>query len=83
MRLFAQYRAILQQNVVFYSILLFLWLFCSIHVMKPPLLYDRFQRFRPFGLGTKQKTVVSIWVVAILLSISCYMVIVYLSRHMA
>ena len=79
--LLTSYKFTLQKNVLFYSILLFLSVFICIHLIKPPLLYDKRKRFRMFGIGARNKTVISIWIVAILLGILSYMIIVYLSKN--
>lgn len=64
-----------------YSIVLFLVCFAIIHSMKPGLLYLPNGGFRPFGIGYKQKTVIPIWIVAIVLAVSCYLLMFYLEKH--
>ena len=59
------------------AILLFLILFGTIHYIKPVLLYTKEGGFRQFGLGYKHKTVIPIWVVAILLGILSYLAVMY------
>lgn len=48
-----------------------------IHHFKPSLLYTPEGGFRQFGVGYKQKTVVPIWLVAILLAILCYLAVLF------
>ena len=60
-------------NITTISIFIFLVIFTLIHYFKPALLYKKDGSFRQFGLGYKQKTVVPIWLVAIFLSILCYL----------
>ena len=55
---------------------LFLIIFFTIHSIKPRLLYTENGAFRQFGVGYKQKTVVPIWLVAIFLSILCYLAVI-------
>lgn len=55
------------------AIVLFIALFSLIHFMKPSLLYTKDGAFREFGVGYRQKTVVPIWGVAILLAIVVYL----------
>jgi hypothetical protein len=43
-----------------------------IHFMKPGLVYNKDGSFRKFGVGVREKTVISIWIVAIVLAILCY-----------
>ena len=68
-------------NKLVYSIVLFLVLFTIIHMTKPALMYLPNGAFRPFGLGYKQKTVVPIWVAAIILAVLCYLLMFYLEKH--
>lgn len=59
------------------AILLFLALFGTIHYIKPVLLYTKEGGFRQFGVGYKQKTVIPIWIVAILFAILSYLSVMY------
>ncbi len=69
----------LAQNKLSFAILLFLIIFSVIHYLKPALIYNEQGGFRHFGLGYKQKTVIPIWVVSIVLAIICYLVVYYAS----
>ena len=60
------------------SILLFLIIFISIHIIKPGFIYNDEGGFRPFGVGFKHKTVLPIWVIAIALAIICYIAVIQL-----
>lgn len=64
-----------RKNRLSFSILLFLVIFSIIHFSKPSLLYNEEGGFRPFGLGYRHKTVIPIWIVAIILAIFSYMFI--------
>jgi hypothetical protein len=57
------------------AVLLFVAIMFVIHQIKPALLYTKEGGFRQFGVGYKQKTVVPIWLVAIFLSILCYLAV--------
>jgi hypothetical protein len=59
------------------SILLFVILFTVIHFIKPSLFYLPDGSFREFGVGYKNKTVIPIWIVAIILAILSYLSISY------
>jgi hypothetical protein len=63
------------------SIVLFLVLFSLLHFTKPALIYNNAGGFRPFGIGYKQKTVVPMWLAAIMLAIVCYLVIFAVEKH--
>jgi hypothetical protein len=58
------------------AISIFLILFTTIHYTKPAALYNQEGGFRPFGLGYKHKTVIPIWLVAILVAIFSYLGVV-------
>jgi len=58
------------------AISIFLILFSAIHYTKPAVLYNQDGGFRPFGLGYKHKTVIPIWLVAILVAIFSYLGVV-------
>lgn len=69
----------LAQNKLSFAILLFLIIFSAIHYFKPTLIYNEQGGFRHFGLGYKQKTVIPIWIVSIVLAIMCYLMVYYAS----
>lgn len=62
-------------NKVPVAVSLFLLIFLIVHKIKPTLFYTPDGGFRQFGLGYKQKTVIPIWLFAILLAILCYLVV--------
>ena len=62
-------------NKVFFAVALFLGLFTMFHAIKPAFAYDDNGAFRPFGLGYRHKTVIPIWIIAILLAILSYLAI--------
>lgn len=70
-------RSFIRYHHVSFSIILFLILFAIIHYIKPGLIYNRDGGFRPFGIGYRNKTVISIWVVAIVLAILSYLAVAY------
>ena len=64
------------------AIFLFVLLFTIVHVNKPGLLYNSNGAFREFGLGYRNKTVIPIWIVAIVLAILCYLFVVSYLAYM-
>jgi hypothetical protein len=58
-----------------FAVLLFLIFFGSFHLWKPAFAYQENGAYRPFGIGYKHKTVIPIWIVAILLAILSYMLV--------
>lgn len=63
------------QYKLYFSIFIFLLLFISVHITKPGFLYNSDGGFRPFGLGYSNKTVIPIWIVAIILAILSYLAV--------
>lgn len=67
-----QTKQFVRYNKISISILMFLVIFSLIHYLKPGLLYTKDGGFREFGVGYRNKTVIPIWVVSIILAILCY-----------
>jgi hypothetical protein len=65
----------INKNRVNISILLFLCLFLIVHWYKPSMFYNEAGGFRPFGVGYSHKTVIPIWIVAIILAILSYLAV--------
>ena len=68
---------IIRQNKVNISIFLFLLIFSLIHYIKPDIVYTKEGGFREFGVGYRNKTVIPVWVVSIILAILCYFLVIY------
>lgn len=66
-----------KNNKVVISILLFLVLFSIVHYIKPGFLYTKEGGFRNFGVGYRNKTVIPIWLVSIILGILSYLAVSY------
>jgi hypothetical protein len=45
--------------------------------MQPAFLYDRNGALREFGLGKKNKTIIPIWLVSLVLAIFSYLFVLY------
>jgi hypothetical protein len=60
------------------AVFIFLILFTTVHITKPVFIYTNKGGFRPFGIGYKHKTVVPIWLVAIILAFLSYLSVLYL-----
>jgi hypothetical protein len=71
----------IERNKVNISIVMFVVLFALIHLTKPAILYMPDGSFRNFGVGYKNKTVLPIWVIAIVLAILCYLSVRYYLLH--
>jgi hypothetical protein len=70
-------KKLIKNNRVSIAIFIFLTLFSIVHYLKPSLLYTKEGGFRNFGLGYRNKTVIPIWLVAIILGILSYLGVSY------
>jgi hypothetical protein len=70
-------KKMVKNNKVVISIILFLILFSIVHYIKPGFLYTKEGGFRNFGVGYRNKTVIPIWLVSIILGILCYLAVSY------
>jgi len=60
------------------SIFIFIILFGIINALKPSIIYNKDLSFRRFGIGYKNKTVVPIWLLAVILAILVYVGVIYI-----
>jgi hypothetical protein len=74
-------RNIIQKNVTSVSIILFIVIFSIIQLIKPLFLYNSNGSIREFGIGYKNKTILPIWLLSIVLGILCYLVVMYYVAH--
>jgi hypothetical protein len=71
------FRLFIRQNITSVSIVLFVVLFIMVQLMKPSIIYNKDGSIRQFGLASRKKTVLPIWLVTIFLAILCYLFILY------
>ena len=71
------YRNFIRDNVTLVSIILYLIIFSMIQLSKPTFLYNTDGSIREFGVGYKNKTILPIWLLSIVLGIVCYLIVVY------
>ena len=74
-------RSIIRKNVLNASVLLFLVVFFSIQYMKPPFLYNLDGSIRQFGVGYKNKTILPVWLLSLVLGILCYLSVSFYVIH--
>jgi hypothetical protein len=68
-------KSFVRANKTTIAVCVFLILFFAVHQLKPAIFYTKEGGFRQFGVGYRQKTVVPIWLFAILLAILCYLAV--------
>ena len=70
-------RLFIRNNITSISILIFVVSFLIVQYMQPAFLYDRNGALREFGLGKKNKTIIPIWLVSLVLAIFSYLFVLY------
>jgi hypothetical protein len=65
------------------AIFIFIILFGIINAFRPSIIYNKDLSFRQFGIGYKNKTVVPIWLMSIILAILVYVGVIYLFEYRA
>jgi len=71
------YRNFIRDNVTLVAIILFIIIFSMIQLSKPAFLYNTDGSIREFGVGYKNKTILPVWLLSIVLGIVCYLIVVY------
>ena len=71
------YRAYIRRNITSVAIVIFVIIFCLMQMYAPHFLYNQDGSLREFGLGYRKKTVVPIWLVALILAILSYLFVLY------
>jgi len=65
-------KSYIRQHLPLVSIILFLFLFTSIQMATPAFLYNKDGSLRDFGVGYKNKTILPVWLLSIVLGILSY-----------
>ena len=65
----------LRENKLLATFILFLFMFCSLVIIKPNFAFDKQGCIKDFGLGYTNKTVLPIWILVIIFSILSYFII--------
>jgi uncharacterized membrane protein YozB (DUF420 family) len=71
------YRSYITKNVTLVSVLLFLVIFITIQIGKPKFLYKEDGGIRDFGIGYRNKTILPVWLLAIILGVLSYLFVLY------
>jgi uncharacterized membrane protein YozB (DUF420 family) len=70
-------RTFARNNTPLVSIIIFLIIFTTIQIMKPSFLYKIDGSIREFGVGYKNKTILPLWLLSIVLGILSYVFVLY------
>ena len=72
----------IKEHAILVSIIIFLLIFGSIQMVKPAFLYNKDGSIRAFGIGYRNKTILPIWLLSIVLGILSYLIVVfYITNH--
>ena len=70
-------RSFTRNNTTLVSIIIFLVIFGIVQMLQPSFLYNIDGSLREFGVGYKNKTILPLWLFAILLGIMSYVFVLY------
>jgi hypothetical protein len=73
----------IRNNLAGTAIVLYTIVFMLVQYANPSFIYNDDGSLREFGVGYSSKTVLPIWLVAIILGILSYLAVYYVSRPMA
>jgi hypothetical protein len=71
----------IRENSTLVSIIIFLFIFGSIQMMKPSCFYNKDGSMRDFGIGYKNKTILPVWLSSIILGILSYLAVLFYISH--
>ena len=67
----------IREHIALISIILFVFMFGLIVMIKPAFLYNKDGSVREFGIGYRNKTILPVWLLSIVLGILCYLAVMY------
>jgi hypothetical protein len=67
----------IRENTTLFAIILFVIIFGTIQLMKPNCFYNKNGSLRDFGVGYRNKTILPVWLLSIILGILCYLAVLY------
>ena len=70
-------RTFIRSHITAVSIIIYIAVFCIVQVVKPSFIYNEDGSLKNFGLGIRQKTVIPIWLITIILAIFSYLFVLY------
>ena len=70
-------RTYIRDNATMFAIILFLIIFGSIQMIKPAFLYNTDGSIREFGVWYRNKTILPIWLLSLILGILSYLFVMY------
>jgi len=71
------HKTYIRENITLVSIILFIVIFGLIQMTKPLCFYNKDGSIREFGIGYKNKTILPLWLLSLVLGILCYLTVLY------
>jgi len=71
----------IRDNITIFAIILFTIIFGTIQIMKPNCFYNKDGSLRDFGVGYRNKTILPVWLLSIVLGIMCYLAVLYYTSN--
>jgi hypothetical protein len=75
------YKEYIEKKPILTAIILYLILFGLIQLLKPAFLYNTDGSIRDFGIGYRNKTILPVWLLAIILGILCYIIVLFYTTN--
>ncbi|MCJ7802881.1 MAG: hypothetical protein MUP82_11055 [Candidatus Marinimicrobia bacterium] len=75
-------KSYIRENITLVSVALFVVIFGTIQLIKPNCFYNKDGSIREFGIGYKNKTILPIWLLSLVLGILCYLSVMYYVSRM-
>jgi len=67
----------IRQHITLIAIILFVIMFSFIVMIKPAFLYNKDGSIREFGVGYRNKTILPIWLLSLILGIVSYLLVMF------
>lgn len=70
-------RSFIKKHVISFAIIIFISIYLIIHNLKPAFIYNNDGTLRQFGMGYRNKTILPMWLIVIVLSVLSYLLVLY------
>jgi hypothetical protein len=74
-------RTFTRNNKTLVSVIIFLFIFSVVYLLKPAFLFGKDGSIREFGVGYKNKTILPLWLFSIILGLLIYLLVLYYLVH--
>ena len=71
----------IRENPTLVAIAIFVIIFGIIQLIKPSCFYNKDGSIREFGIGYKNKTILPIWLLSLVLGLLCYLAVMYYNNY--